>query len=310
MANLISSAAPHIHTKNDSRRIMLDVIIALIPAAVAAVILFGVKAALLIVTCVLTAVVCELVYSLAAKRGMTVKDLSSVVTGLLLALNLSTNVELWQAAIGTAFAIIIVKCLFGGLGKNIVNPAIGGRVFMILVFASVAGGAMPTVNGVDALTSATPLDLIKQGGTLPTIGQMLLGVHGCAIGETCIIALVIGGIYLAVRDVIRWYVPATFIATVFVLTLIFSGSFSIAVYAILSGGLFLGAIFMATDYVTTPITNKGKVVFALGCGIITFIIRQFLNYPEGVSFSIIVMNLLVPFIEKVTKNKVFGGDKK
>ena len=310
MANLISSAAPHIHTKNDSRRIMLDVIIALIPAAVAAVILFGVKAALLIVTCVLTAVVCELVYSLAAKRGMTVKDLSSVVTGLLLALNLSTNVELWQAAIGTAFAIIIVKCLFGGLGKNIVNPAIGGRVFMILVFASVAGGAMPTVNGVDALTSATPLDLIKQGGTLPTIGQMLLGVHGGAIGETCIIALVIGGIYLAVRDVIRWYVPATFIATVFVLTLIFSGSFSIAVYAILSGGLFLGAIFMATDYVTTPITNKGKVVFALGCGIITFIIRQFLNYPEGVSFSIIVMNLLVPFIEKVTKNKVFGGDKK
>ena len=310
MANLISSAAPHIHTKNDSRRIMLDVIIALIPAAVAAVILFGVKAALLIVTCVLTAVVCELVYSLAAKRGMTVKDLSSVVTGLLLALNLSTNVELWQAAIGTAFAIIIVKCLFGGLGKNIVNPAIGGRVFMILVFASVAGGAMPTVNGVDALTSATPLDLIKQGGTLPTIGQMLLGVHGGAIGETCIIALVIGGIYLAARDVIRWYVPATFIATVFVLTLIFSGSFSIAVYAILSGGLFLGAIFMATDYVTTPITNKGKVVFALGCGIITFIIRQFLNYPEGVSFSIIVMNLLVPFIEKVTKNKVFGGDKK
>ena len=310
MANLISSAAPHIHTKNDSRRIMLDVIIALIPAAVAAVILFGVKAALLIVTCVLTAVVCELIYSLAAKRGMTVKDLSSVVTGLLLALNLSTNVELWQAAIGTAFAIIIVKCLFGGLGKNIVNPAIGGRVFMILVFASVAGGAMPTVNGVDALTSATPLDLIKQGGTLPTIGQMLLGVHGGAIGETCIIALVIGGIYLAARDVIRWYVPATFIATVFVLTLIFSGSFSIAVYAILSGGLFLGAIFMATDYVTTPITNKGKVLFALGCGIITFIIRQFLNYPEGVSFSIIVMNLLVPFIEKVTKNKVFGGDKK
>ena len=289
---------------------MLDVIIALIPATIAAIVLFGVKAALLVVTCIATAVVCELIYSLATKRGMTIKDKSAIVTGLLLALNLSTNVELWQAAIGTAFAIIIVKCLFGGLGKNIVNPAIGGRVFMILVFASVAGGAMPTIGGVDAVSSATPLDLIKSGSQLPAMGQMLLGVHGGAIGETCILALVLGGVYLVARDVIRWYVPCTFIATVFVLTLVFTGSFSTAIYAILSGGLFLGAIFMATDYVTTPITNKGKVVFALGCGIITFVIRQYLNYPEGVSFSIIVMNLLVPFIEKITKNTVLGGGMK
>ena len=310
MANLLSSAAPHIHSKNDTGRIMLDVILALVPATIAAIVLFGTKAALLVLVCVATAIVCELVFSLATKRGLTIKDGSSFVTGLLLALNLSTNVELWQAAVGTAFAIVIVKCLFGGLGKNIVNPAIGGRVFMILVFASVAGGAAPTFGGVDALTSATPLDMIKSGAQLPTMGQMLLGLHGGAIGETCIVALVLGGIYLVVRDVIKWYVPCTFIGTVFILTLVFSGSFTTAVYAILSGGLFLGAIFMATDYVTTPITNKGKVVFALGCGIITFIIRQWLNYPEGVSFSIIVMNLLVPFIEKVTKNPVLGGGKK
>ena len=309
MATLISSAAPHIHSKNSSSRIMLDVIIALIPATIASIILFGSKAALLILTCVITSVVCELIYSLAAKRGITIKDNSAVVTGLLLALNLSTNVQLWEAAIGTAFAIIIVKCLFGGLGKNIVNPAIGGRVFMILVFSSVAGGANTIFSGVDAVSSATPLDLINSGAQLPSLIEMLLGVHGGAIGETCIIALVLGGLYLVLRDVIRWYVPCTFICTVFVLTLIFTGSFSDALYSILSGGLFLGAIFMATDYVTTPITNKGKVLFAFGCGLITFIIRQFLNYPEGVSFSILVMNLLVPFIEMVTKNTVLGGGK-
>lgn len=308
MADLMSSAAPHIHSKNSTSTIMRDVIIALLPAAIAAVCIFGKKAACLIAVCVATAVVCELVYSLISKRGLTVCDLSAVVTGLLLALNLSTNVAPWEAAAGTAFAIIIVKCLFGGLGKNIVNPAIGGRVFMILFFASVAGGANPVK--VDAVSSATPLDMIKAGSELPSFGQMLLGMHGGAIGETCIIALVIGGIYLVARQVIRWYVPCTFIGTVFVLSLVFSGSFTTALYSILSGGLFLGAIFMATDYVTTPITNKGKVLFALGCGIITFIIRTWLNYPEGVSFSIIVMNILVPFIEKITRNPVLGGSKK
>ena len=289
---------------------MLDVIIALLPAAIAAIVLFGVKAGLLILTCVATAVVTELICSAIAKRGVTVKDCSAVVTGLLLALNMSTNVALWEAAVGTVFAIAVVKCLFGGLGKNIVNPAIAGRVFMILVFASVAGGAACTFGGADAVSSATPLDMLKSGSELPSMAQMMLGLHGGAIGETCIAALLLGYIYLVARDVIRWYVPAVFIGTVFVLYLVFGAGFGTAVYGILSGGLFLGAIFMATDYVTTPITNKGKIVFALGCGIITFVIRKWMNYPEGVSFSILVMNLFVPFIEKVTKNTVLGGGNK
>lgn len=309
MANLISTAAPHIHSKKDSSRIMLDVIIGLLPATVAAIVLFGTKAALLIAVCVGTALVTELICSAIAKRGVTIKDLSAVVTGLLLALNLSTNVALWEAAVGTVFAIALVKCLFGGLGKNMVNPAIAGRVFMILVFASVAGGAAPTFGGVDAVSSATPLDMIKAGSEMPSLMQMLMGLHGGAIGETCIIALLLGYVWLVARDVIRWYVPLCFIGTVFVLYLVFGAGFDTALYGILSGGLFLGAIFMATDYVTTPITNKGKIVFAVGCGIITFVIRQWMNYPEGVSFSILVMNLFVPFIEKVTKNTVLGGGK-
>lgn len=288
---------------------MLDVIIGLLPATVAAIVLFGTKAALLIAVCVGTALVTELICSAIAKRGVTIKDLSAVVTGLLLALNLSTNVALWEAAVGTVFAIALVKCLFGGLGKNMVNPAIAGRVFMILVFASVAGGAAPTFGGVDAVSSATPLDMIKAGSEMPSLMQMLMGLHGGAIGETCIIALLLGYVWLVARDVIRWYVPLCFIGTVFVLYLVFGAGFDTALYGILSGGLFLGAIFMATDYVTTPITNKGKIVFAVGCGIITFVIRQWMNYPEGVSFSILVMNLFVPFIEKVTKNTVLGGGK-
>lgn len=288
---------------------MLDVIIGLLPATVAAIVLFGTKAALLIAVCVGTALVTELICSAIAKRGVTIKDLSAVVTGLLLALNLSTNVALWEAAVGTVFAIALVKCLFGGLGKNMVNPAIAGRVFMILVFASVAGGAAPTFGGVDAVSSATPLDMIKAGSEMPSLMQMLMGLHGGAIGETCIIALLLGYVWLVARDVIRWYVPLCFIGTVFVLYLVFGAGFDTALYGILSGGLFLGAIFMATDYVTTPITNKGKIVFAVGCGIITFVIRQWMNYPEGVSFSILVMNLFVPFIEKVAKNTVLGGGK-
>lgn len=300
----MSSAAPHIHSKNDSSRIMLDVIIALMPAAVASVVLFGIKALWLILVCVASAVLSEFIFDKVTKKNNTIGDFSAVLTGLLLALNLSLNVQLWQAAVGAVFAIVVVKCFFGGLGKNITNPAITARVFMILVFASVAGGT-----GLDGITSATPLDMLKSGSELPSLGQMMLGMHGGAIGETCIIALLVGFVYLVARDVIRWYVPCTFIGVVFILYLVFTGNPGFALYEILSGGLFLGAIFMATDYVTTPITNKGKVVFAAGCGILTFVIRQYMNYPEGVSFSILCMNLLVPFIEKITKNTVLGGGK-
>lgn len=306
--NLILSSSPHIHTRDSSRRIMLDVIIALLPAAIAGVIIFGAKALGVIAACVITAVVSEALFNLIVHKQQTVGDLSAVVTGLLLALNLSTNVAIWQCVVGTVFAIVVVKCLFGGLGKNFANPAITGRVFMLLAFSSVAGGAKPAV--VELVSSATPLELLAQGAEdAPGLMELFLGLHGGAIGETCCLALLLGFAWLLFRRVIKWHVPVIFIGTVFVLYLVFTGSFQMALAEILAGGLFIGAIFMATDYVTSPITLKGKMVFALGCGLVTFVIRYFCAYPEGVSFSILAMNILTPYIEKFTANTPLGGSK-
>ena len=306
--NLILSSSPHIHTRDSSRRIMLDVIIALMPAAIAGVIIFGAKALGVIAACVITAVVSEALFNLIVHKQQTVGDCSAVVTGLLLALNLSTNVAIWQCVVGTVFAIVVVKCLFGGIGKNFANPAITGRVFMLLAFSSVAGGAKPAV--VELVSSATPLELLAQGSeNAPSLMELFLGLHGGAIGETCCLALLIGFSWLLFRRVIKWHVPVIFIGTVFVLYLVFTGSFQMALAEILAGGLFIGAIFMATDYVTSPITLKGKMVFALGCGLVTFIIRYFCAYPEGVSFSILAMNILTPYIEKFTANTPLGGSK-
>ena len=302
---LILSNSPHIHSKVSGRRLMLDVILALLPAAAAAVILFGAKAGAILAVCTATAVLSEVLFNLCCGKEQTVGDLSAVVTGLLLGLNLSTNVPLWQCAAGSVFAIIVVKCLFGGIGKNFANPAISGRVFMLLVFSSVAGGAAP--KAVDLVSSATPLEMLANRSELPSLGNMLLGLRGGAIGETCIIALAAGYAWLVGRKVIKWYVPAAFIGTVFVLFFISAGDFMFAVYEILSGGLFLGAIFMATDYVTTPINSCGRVIFAVGCGIVTFVIRTWFAYPEGVSFSILIMNLLSPYIERLTAGKPLGG---
>ena len=306
MAKLTVSAAPHIHSGASTNRIMLDVVIALLPAAVASVVIFGLKSLIVIAACVITALVGEALFNIVTKRKQTIGDLSAVVTGLLLALNLSTNVPAWQCVIGTLFAIICVKCLFGGLGCNFANPAITGRVFMLVAFSAVAGGANPTI--VDVTTSATPLEQLGKGETLDLL-DLFLGLHGGAIGETCILALIIGFVYLLVRKVITWHTPVVFIATVFVLYLAFTGDVMMALSQILAGGLFIGAIFMATDYVTTPITTRGRVVFALGCGVITFIIRYFCAYPEGVSFSILIMNILTPFIEKWTAKEPLGGVK-
>ena len=287
---------------------MLDVIIALLPAAIAGVVIFGVKALGVIAACVITAVVSEALFNVIAHKKQTVGDLSAVVTGLLLALNLSTNVAIWQCVVGTVFAIVVVKCLFGGLGKNFANPAITGRVFMLLAFSTVAGGAKPAV--VELVSSATPLELLAQGSeNAPSLMELFLGLHGGAIGETCCLALLIGFAWLLFRRVIHWHVPVIFVGTVFVLYLVFTGSFTMALAEILAGGLFIGAIFMATDYVTSPITLKGKMVFALGCGLVTFIIRYFCAYPEGVSFSILAMNILTPYIEKFTANTPLGGSK-
>ena len=303
----VMAAGPHIHSADSSRRIMLDVIIALLPASIAAVVLFGLQAAMMICVCVAAAVVSEFLFNLIARRDQSVGDLSAVVTGLLLALNLSTNVPLWQCALGSVFAIVLVKCAFGGMGHNFANPAITARIFLLMAFTStVAGGAMPRL--VDAVSSATPLDLIgAEGAELPTLGQMFLGLRGGAIGEGCILALLIGFAYLLARKVIHWQTPVIFMGTVFVCFLISSGSFSVALYELLAGGLVLGAVFMATDYTTTPITAEGRMLFALGCGLLTFVIRRFCSLPEGVSYSILCMNILSPWLEKWTRRKPLGG---
>ena len=303
----VMAAGPHIHSADNARRIMLDVIIALLPASIAAVVLFGPKAVTMICVCVAAAVVSEFLFNLIAGREQSVGDLSAVVTGLLLALNLSTNVPLWQCALGSIFAIVLVKCAFGGMGHNFANPAITARVFLLMAFTStVAGGAAPVVT--DAVSSATPLAQIgTEGAVLPTIGQMFLGLRGGAVGETCILALLIGFAYLLVRKVISWHTPVIFIGTVFVCFLVATGSFSAALYEVLAGGLVLGAVFMATYYTTTPITAEGRMLFALGCGLITFVIRYFCALPEGVSYSILCMNILAPWLEKWTRRKPLGG---
>ncbi|MCR5664697.1 MAG: RnfABCDGE type electron transport complex subunit D [Oscillospiraceae bacterium] len=303
----VMAAGPHIHSKDDSRRIMLDVIIALLPAAIAGVILFDVKAVWVILTCVIAAVASEFLFNLIAKREQTVGDLSAVVTGLLLALNLNANVPLWQCALGSVFAIVLVKCAFGGMGRNFANPAITARVFLLMAFTStVAGGAAPV--GVDGVSSATPLALVGgDAALLPSLGDLFLGRHGGAIGETCILALLLGFAYLLVRKVIRWQIPVIFIGTVFLCYLVITGSPKAALYEILAGGLVLGAVFMATDYTTTPITAEGRWLFALGCGLITFVIRNYASLPEGVSYSILCMNILAPWLEKWTRKKPLGG---
>ncbi len=298
-------SSPFTHCGASTQRIMLDVIIALLPATAAAIVIFGVQALVPILSCVIAAVVSEFLFNAITRRKQSVGDLSAIVTGLLLGLNLSTNVPVWQCVLGSVFAIVFVKCLFGGLGHNFANPAITARVFMLVSFTQVMGGAMP--KGVDLVTSATPLEVLSTGGEgLPSLLDMFLGVRGGAVGETCVIALLIGFAYLVIRRVIRWYVPAIFVGSVFVLYFVTTGSAVTALYEIMAGGLFLGAIFMATDYQTSPINNKGKAFFALGCGILTFVIREYCAYPEGVSLSILVMNILAPMIEKWTAATPLG----
>ena len=298
-------SSPFTHCGASTQRIMLDVIIALLPATAAAIVIFGAQALVPILSCVIAAVVSEFLFNAITRRKQSVGDLSAVVTGLLLGLNLSTNVPVWQCVLGSVFAIVFVKCLFGGLGHNFANPAITARVFMLVSFTQVMGGAMP--KGVDLVTSATPLEVLSTGGDgLPSLLDMFLGVRGGAVGETCVIALLIGFAYLVIRRVIRWYVPAIFVGSVFVLYFVTTGNVVTALYEIMAGGLFLGAIFMATDYQTSPINNKGKAFFALGCGILTFVIREYCAYPEGVSLSILVMNILAPMIEKWTAATPLG----
>lgn len=311
MEKLIVSASPHIHAKDTTQSIMRDVLIALAPATVAGVVLFGIKALLIIVTCVISAVLSEFLFNLACKKEQTVTDLSSAVTGLILALCLPATTELWQCAVGAVFAIIIVKCLFGGIGCNFANPAATARVFMLIAFAGTVGGGVAAGSGfmsTDLVSSATPLYLIKSGADaeLPTLLDMFLGNRAGAIGETCALALILGGIYLIARRVIHWQVPTVYVATVFLLSLIIKQDLTLALYQVLGGGLIIAAFFMITDYVTTPVNKLGKIVFAFGCGIITVLIRFWGAYPEGVSFAILLMNILSPYIEKLCTRRPLG----
>ena len=286
---------------------MRDVIIALLPAVIAGTVIFGLRALLVIGVCVASCVLLEALFNIITKKEQTVGDLSAVVTGLLLALNLPAGIPIWQCVIGSVFAIVIVKCLFGGLGCNLVNPAIAARVFMIIAFGSMATQYYPVI--VDTVAGATPLEQIASGNT-PDVMELFLGIHGGAIGETCSLALLLGLVYLLARRVVSWHIPVSTVATVYVLSLFMEGfDFMNALALVFSGGLFIGAFFMATDYVTSPTTAAGKVIFGVGTGLLTFLIRYFGVYPEGVSFAILFMNILTPYIDSWTAHKVFGGKK-
>lgn len=305
MSQLHLSSSPHIHTNRNTTSIMLDVIISLLPATIAGFIFFGLKALSVVLMCIAVSVLSEYIFNRIVKRTDTIGDLSAVVTGLLLGLNLPANTPLWQAAIGAMFAIIIVKAVFGGIGCNLVNPAVTARVFMLISFGNLVKAAFP----VDSVATATPLPELAAGNTVNLL-DLFLGNVGGAIGETSALALLIGGIYLIARRVISWHLPVTLIATVFVMSFLFDG-FSIinALSWILAGGLFIGAFFMATDYVTSPSTPKGKIIFGIGVGVITVLIRFYGNYPEGISFAILIMNILNPYIESWSQRKLFGGKK-
>lgn len=298
---LTVASSPHIKRPDTTRGIMSDVVIALAPAATYGCILFGLRALAVLITSVSVAVLCEFLWNKALKKPNTIKDMSAVVTGLLLGMNLPPTLPLWQAAIGSAAAIIVVKQMFGGLGHNFANPAIAARIILLVSFPASMTRFTEPVSG--AVTSATPL-----AGTAGTLSfkTLFFGMHAGSIGETSAFLLIVGGLYLVIRRVITPIIPVCFIGTVALLSLISGESVMLSVFG---GGLILGAMFMATDYTTSPTTQLGKAVFAVGCGIITFVIRKFGSLPEGVSYSILLMNILVPHINRFTLSKPFGFEK-
>ena len=304
--NLIVSVSPHVFSKRTTKNIMLDVIIALVPAAIASVIIFGPRSIAVIAACVISCVGFEALFNVIVKKKQTIGDLSAVVTGLLLALNLPVSIPIWQAVVGSFAAIVVVKNLFGGLGFNFANPAITGRIIMLIAFTgTMTAAAMPTV--VDPVASATPLaQLAAKEEVGVSLLDMFLGVRGGTLGETCALALLIGGIYLICRKVITWHAPVAFLGSVFLLSLLYTGSFETAMFYLLSGGVFIGAFFMATDYASSPITHKGQILFGIGCGLITVFIRYFGTYSEGVCFAIIIMNCTVWLIDRYVKPVRFG----
>lgn len=312
--NLLAGSSPHIKSGESTRSLMLDVVIALLPATAASVYFFGLRALLLTAATVLSCVLSEYIYCRLAKKPNPISDYSAVVTGMLLAFNLSPAVPVWMAAIGGAFAIIIVKQLFGGLGHNFVNPALAARAFMMASWPVQMTTWITPGQSADAVSSATPLALIKAGseatGTLPSLWDLFIGNVGGTIGETSALALLLGAAYLVAKRVISLEIPLSFIGTVGIMSWIFGGKQPFTgdfVYNVLSGGLMLGAFFMATDYTTSPVTSKGRLVMGFGCGLMTSVIRLFGGYPEGVSYAILLMNLVVPMIDRYMIPRSFGG---
>lgn len=310
MSNFVVSGTPHVRSKESIQSIMRDVVIALTPATLMGIFYFGIPALILVVVSIASAVFFEWLYQKATKKTVTISDLSAVVTGLLLAMNLPASAPVWVPIVGCAFAIIISKQLFGGLGQNFINPALAGRAFLLASYPTEMTTWTSAGNfGADAVAVATPLAQLK-AGVMPeaSLVDVLVGNIGGCIGETCAIALIAGGIYLIVKHVISWKIPVIYIGTVFVLSAILGrNGLYVPVYELFVGGLMLGAFFMATDYASSPVTPKGQIIFALGCGLLTTLIRVYGGYPEGVSYSILIMNLCVPLIERFTQPKIFGA---
>lgn len=319
---LVVSASPHFRSPTTTRGIMLDVIIALVPALIASAVLFGYRALTVTAVSVAACVLFEYLSRKIMKRSSTIGDLSAVVTGILLAFNLPSTMPYWMVIIGAFTAIVIAKQFFGGIGQNFVNPALIGRIVLMSSFTSQIGNFIAPFaykNTADAVTTATPLAQMSNvygaesigtaldGAQLPSLTDMLLGIRPGCLGEVCTVALLIGFAYLLIRKVISPAIPLCYMGTVAAIMLIAGrGNLEFTAYQLMSGGLVLGAVFMATDYTTSPVSLKGKLIYAVGCGIITSLIRLFGSLPEGVSFSIILMNILVPHIEHLTTPKPFG----
>ena len=302
MTSLLTvSPSPHVRSGMTTQKIMLLVVLALVPAIVAATVVFGPRALFLVVFCAVISMFTEMVCQKLMQKETTYTDGSAMLTGVLLALNLPATLPLWEAAIGCVFAIAVVKQLFGGIGKNFANPALVGRIVLFLSFSkTMTAWVFP-----DAVSSATPLAQLA-AGQKPELLTLLLGSHGGCIGETCALALLLGGAYLLIRGVITWQAPVCFVGTVFVLSLVLGQD---ALRQVLSGGLLLGAFFMATDYVTAPQTYWGRALFGIGAGLLTCLIRFYGSYAEGVSFAILFMNILTPYLSRWTQSKPLGGAK-
>jgi Na+-translocating ferredoxin:NAD+ oxidoreductase subunit D len=309
--NLLTSSSPHIRGKETTRRIMSDVIIALIPAMAAGIYFFGTRALWVILATVTASVLAEYVSRMIMKKDVTVGDMSAAVTGVLLALNLPPTIPIWMAVTGGAVAIVIVKQVFGGIGQNFMNPALGARVILMISWpVQMTRWILP--DAADSVVSATPLAIAREGGSLPSYLDMFTGRIGGCIGETSAAAILIGAAYLLYRKIIKPGIPLTYLATFAVLTWIFAGGKAFegdVLFHLLAGGLMLGAFFMATDYSGAPMTKKGRYIFGFGCGVLTFVIRFYTGYPEGVSFAIILMNLFTPLIDMMTIPASFGGEK-